>query len=220
MLTREIFFKEIYNKEYFHHLMSFLDEEYENKIVYPPRKEMRKAFQLTPLDKVKVVILGQDPYPNPYQAMGLAFSVPKGVNLPPSLMNIFKEINLEYNEDIAIKNGDLTYLTKQGVLLLNPILTVVEGKPLSHKIKEYNELFIDIMHLLDSLEQPIVFLLWGNNAKKYSNLLLNPKHLVIKTAHPSPLSANQGGWFNSGCFTKCNQFLRDSCLKEIEWIQQ
>lgn len=114
-------------------------------------------------------------------------------------------------------SGNLTYLATQGVLLLNPILTVEAHKPLSHKCKDYNSMFLDIMSELNNMDKPIVFLLWGGNAKQYAPLLTNPKHLVIKTAHPSPLSANQGGWFGSGCFLKTNQFLKDNNVEPINW---
>lgn len=217
--TREKFFQEIYKKDYFISLMKFLDSEYKTKTIYPPRNKMWNAFRMLELDKIKVVILGQDPYPNPNQAMGLSFSVPDDIPLPPSLINIYKEISLEYEKKFNDKGGDLTYLVSQGVLLLNPILTVVAHQPLSHKIKEYDLLFKDIMNLLNSLNQPIVFMLWGNNAKKYSNLLNNPKHLVIKTNHPSPLSANRGGWFYSNCFRNCNSFLKENNIGEINWLK-
>lgn len=212
------FFEEISNKDYFKSLNNFLENEYKKKIIYPPKQNIFYAFYLTPLKEVKVVILGQDPYPNPNQAMGLAFSVPDGVTLPPSLRNIFKEIENEFNELRFSPSGDLTYLAKQGVLLLNPILTVEAHKPLSHKIKEYDYLFKDIMNLLNNLSQPIVFMLWGNNAKKYEKLLTNENHLVLKTSHPSPLSANQGGWFDSGVFLKCNQFLESKGVEPIDWL--
>ncbi len=214
----KIFFEEISNKYYFKSLNNFLENEYKKKTIYPPKENIFYAFDLTPLNEVKVVILGQDPYPNPNQAMGLAFSVPDGVTLPPSLRNIFKEIENEFNELRFSSSGDLTYLAKQGVLLLNPILTVEAHKPLSHKIKEYDYLFKDIMNLLNNLNQPIVFMLWGNNAKKYEKLLTNENHLVLKTSHPSPLSANQGGWFDSGVFLKCNQFLKSKGVEPIDWL--
>ncbi len=214
------FFENIQKKEYFQKLMKFVNEEYQTKIIYPLKENLFNAFKLTPLQDVKVVILGQDPYPNPNQAMGLAFSVPEGIKLPPSLKNIYKEIISEFNLSIDLpQSGDLTYLAQQGVLLLNPYLTVVAGKPLSHKIKEYDYLFKDIMLKLNSLDKPIVFMLWGNNAKKHHKYLTNEKHMVIETAHPSPLSANQGGWFGSNCFLKADEFLKENNLNEIKWIK-
>lgn len=215
-----IVFSEIEKKEYFNKLMSFLSFEYENKTIYPPKEDLFNAFKYTKLQDVKVVILGQDPYPNPNQAMGLSFSVREGIPLPPSLKNIFKEIISEFNLNIDLPtSGDLTYLAKQGVLLLNPYLTVVAGHPLSHKIKEYDMFFKDIMSALNERKNPTVFMLWGNNAKKYHKFITNPKHLVIETSHPSPLSANQGGWFNSGCFLKTNEFLSKNNLEPIKWIK-
>lgn len=211
------FFKSIKNKEYVLRLESFLNEEYKNKVIYPPKELIFNAFTLTPLEDVKVVILGQDPYHEVNQAMGLAFSVPEGIKLPPSLINIFKEIQNEYHTNLNINNGDLTYLAKQGVLLLNPILTVEEGRPLSHKCKEYDLFFKDLMNYLDNLDQPICFMLWGGNAKKYKNYL-NNKHLILEANHPSPLSANRGGWFNNNHFILCNEYLKKNNLKEIEWL--
>lgn len=214
------FFENIQKKEYFQKLMKFVNEEYQTKVIYPLKENLFNAFKLTPLQDVKVVILGQDPYPNPNQAMGLAFSVPEGIKLPPSLKNIYKEIISEFNLSIDLpQSGDLTYLAQQGVLLLNPYLTVVAGKPLSHKIKEYDYLLKDIMLKLNSLDKPIVFMLWGNNAKKHHKYLTNEKHTVLETAHPSPLSANQGGWFGSNCFLKANEFLKENNLNEIKWIK-
>jgi uracil-DNA glycosylase len=216
MITRKEFFNEVYKKPYFKSLMNFLNEQYVKEVVYPPRSEMWNAFRLTSLDELKVVILGQDPYPNPNQAMGLSFSVPQGVELPPSLENIYKEIEDEFGFKKDHSNGDLTYLAKQGVLLLNPVLTVIAHRPLSHKIPEYDDLFKDVMALLNGLDKPLCFLLWGNNARRYDVLLTNPKHLVIETAHPSPLSANRGGWFKSGCFKKCNEYLKENGIEEIQ----
>ena len=216
-----IVFSEIEKKEYFNKLMDFLSFEYANKTIYPPKEDLFNAFKYTKLQDVKVVILGQDPYPNPNQAMGLAFSVREGVALPPSLKNIFKEIISEFNLNIDLPtSGDLTYLAKQGVLLLNPYLTVVANHPLSHKIKEYDLFFLDIMKVLDSLNRPIVFLLWGGNAKKYAKYLKNPLHKVIMTNHPSPLSANRGGWFNSNCFLDTNKFLKEHNETEIVWLNK
>ena len=212
-------FDDISKKEYFKKLMSFLESEYQTKTIYPPKDLIFNAFKLTPLSEVKVVILGQDPYPNPNQAMGLAFSVNEGIALPPSLKNIFKEIYLEYGieKDLPV-SGDLSYLASQGVLLLNPYLTVVAHHPLSHKLKEYDNLFKDILETLNNEDHPIVFMLWGNNAKRHHKLLTNSKHLVIETSHPSPLSSNQGGWFNSNCFKLANEFLKENGEKEIKWI--
>ena len=214
----EDLFKEVKEKDYSKRLNSFLDEEYKSKTVYPPRELMFNAFNLTPYENVKVVILGQDPYHEPNQAMGLAFSVPKGVDLPPSLQNIYKEIGNEYGVNILNKSGDLTYLAKQGVLLLNPTLSVVEHKPLSHKCAEYDEFFKDVMAFLNNNSNPIVFMLWGNNAKQYKKYITNKNHLILESVHPSPLSANRGGWFGNNHFKKTNDFFKKNGLKEIDWI--
>lgn len=216
------YFKNLFNtlkeKDYFKELNSFLDKEYSKYTIYPKKEEIFKAFSFFNEKDLKVVIIGQDPYPNKDQANGLAFSVNKGIKLPPSLINIYKEIEIEFNCVMDFNNGDLTYLAKQGVLLLNPILTVKEKEPLSHKNKLYDNLFKDIMKYLDSLDQNIVFLLWGNNAKKYDKLITNKKRLVIKTNHPSPLSANRGGWFNSNCFYNTNKYLENNNIKPIYWV--
>lgn len=211
-------FDKIKEEDYSKKLNAFLNEEYKTKVIYPPRSKMFNAFLYTPLDKVKVVILGQDPYHEKGQAVGLAFSVPDGVELPPSLQNIYKEIGNEYHEDLSKCSGDLTYLTKQGVLLINPILSVVEHRPLSHKCKEYELFFNEIMGVLNKQEQPIVFLLWGNNARAFKSLLNNPNHLILESVHPSPLSANRGGWFGNNRFIKCNEFLVSKGLVPIDWI--
>ena len=216
MKTWNDFFEEIKQKDYCYKLKSFLDEEYAHKTIYPPREMIFNAFKLTPLDKIKVVIIGQDPYHEKGQAMGLSFSVPNSCKLPPSLINIFKEIEIEFNKPV-MKLGDLTYLAKQGVFLLNTILTVEEGKPMSHNIKEYSYFIRDLLGFLDKIDQPMVFMLWGGSAKKYEQFIINQNHLVIKRTHPSPLGANQGGWFNMNTFTSCNDFLKSKNVKAIEW---
>lgn len=210
------FFETIKEKDYCLKLKSFLDYEYAHKTIYPPRELMFNAFKLTPLNEVKVVVIGQDPYHEKGQAMGLAFSVPNSCKVPPSLINIFKEIELEFGKPV-MKLGDLTYLTKQGVFLLNTVLTVEEGKPLSHNIKEYSYFMRDLLGFLDDLDQPMVFMLWGGNAQKYEQFITNKNHLVIKRTHPSPLGANHGGWFNMNTFKSCNDFLASKNLKTIEW---
>lgn len=214
----EDLFKEVKKQEYSRKLNSFLDEEYKTKTIYPPRKLLFNAFSLTPYNKVKVVILGQDPYHEPKQAMGLAFSVPKGVDLPPSLQNIYKEIGNEYGVNILNKSGDLTYLSKQGVLLLNPILSVEEHKPLSHKCIEYDCFFKDVMTFLNENNNPIVFMLWGNNAKQYKKYITNKNHFILESVHPSPLSANRGGWFENNHFKKANEFFKSHNIEEIDWL--
>lgn len=213
----EIFFHELRQKEYFQQLEAFLDEEYSTKTIFPERKNIFRAFDLTPVEEVKVVIIGQDPYHEPGQAQGLAFSVPQGTKVPPSLVNIYKEIQNDIGCPVDVKNGDLTYLAKQGVLLINAYFTVISGMALSHHIKQYDLLMLDIINYLNKLDQPIVFMLWGNFAKKYEKYLTNPQHLILKSAHPSPLGANHGGWFNEHQFSKTNEYLKSYGLKPIEW---
>ena len=213
------FFEKEKEKAYFRKLEEFLDNEYKNKVIYPPRDLVFNAFSLCPLDKIKVVIIGQDPYHEPNQAMGLSFSVPSTCKVPPSLKNIYKEIEDDCNEIFFNKDGDLTYLANQGVLLLNSILTVEQGKPLSHNIKEYEELYHNILKELDELDYPFVFMLWGGNAKKQSVYLKNPKHLVLCANHPSPLSANRGGFFGCKHFSKANQFLIQNGIEPIIWTK-
>ena len=213
------FFEKEKEKAYFRKLEEFLDNEYKKKVIYPPRDLVFNAFSLCPLDKIKVVIIGQDPYHEPEQAMGLSFSVPSTCKVPPSLKNIYKEIEDDCNEIFFNKDGDLTNLANQGVLLLNSILTVEQGKPLSHNIKEYDELYHNILKELDELDYPFVFMLWGGNAKKQSVYLKNPKHLVLCANHPSPLSANRGGFFGCKHFTKANQFLIQNGIEPIIWTK-
>ena len=212
-------FNQIKSKEYAIKLNKFLDEEYAKYRIFPSRDNMFNAFKYTPLEEVKVVIFGQDPYHEEGQAMGLSFSVPDNIKVPPSLVNIYKEIEIEYNAQFKSKSGDLTYLAKQGVLLLNTILTVREHQPLSHNIKEYNLFMQDILTTLNDLDQPIVFLLWGGNAKSLSKYLTNKNHLILTATHPSPLGANHGGWFNCNHFRKTNEFLVKNALKPINWLK-
>lgn len=210
------FFEREKEQEYFKNLLSRLDEEYNNKIIYPEKENLFRAFKETKLDDVKVVILGQDPYHEEQQATGLAFSVPGGLKLPPSLKNIYQEIENEYNY-LMLNNGDLTYLARQGVLLINAFLSVEAHKPLSHHFKEYEIFITHLFSYLNNIDRPIVYMLWGNFAKKFAKLISNPNHLVIKRNHPSPLSANKGGWFNQNTFIECDNFLLSKGLKPIDW---
>lgn len=212
-------FNKIKSKDYAIRLNLFLDKEYASHRIFPSRDNIFNAFKFTPLEEVKVVIFGQDPYHEEGQAMGLSFSVPDNIKVPPSLVNIYKEIELEYNAQFKSKSGDLTYLAKQGVLLLNTILTVREHCPLSHNIKEYNLFMQDIISTLNELDQPIVFLLWGGNAKSLSKYLTNKNHLILTATHPSPLGANHGGWFNCNHFRLTNEFLVKNGLKPINWLK-
>ena len=211
------FFKKLQNEEFCLKLNDFLNKEYRDYTCYPPRELLFNAFRLTPLDKVKVVIVGQDPYHEPGQAMGLSFSVPEGIKVPPSLVNIYKEIAQEYDCKMNFSCGDLTYLANQGVLLLNSILSVRAHQALSHNIEEYKQFLAAVLDVLDKQTTPIVFLLWGGPARKLKGYLHNPNHLILECIHPSPLAANHGGWFGNNHFKKANQYLHDHGVKEINW---
>jgi len=210
-------FEAIKNKEYAKTLKAFLDEEYQKETIYPPRDMVYQAFKLTKPSDLKVVIIGQDPYHNSGQAMGLSFSVPRGIEPPPSLINIYKEIENDVGLKMAFSNGDLTPWAQQGVLLLNAYLTVRAGKPLSHRRAEYDAFINDVMVYLDHLDQPLVFMLWGGFAKQYIPMVTNPKHIVLKAVHPSPMAANQGGWFGQHLFSQCNSYLSENGIKSIDW---
>ena len=214
------FFSLIKENEYSKKLNVFLNKEYSSYECYPPRDLLFNAFKLTKLKDVKVVIIGQDPYHEPGQAMGLSFSVPRTVRVPPSLINIYKEIQDEYGVKMDLTNGDLTYLANQGVLMLNAILSVRAHQALSHNIPEYELFFHDVLRVLDNQHHPIVFLLWGTYARRLKKSLHNPAHLILECAHPSPLSANHGGWFGNGHFKKANEFLVENGLTPIDWCKQ
>ena len=206
--------KDEFKKEYFEKLGIFIKDEYKNKTIYPEYKNIFNALRYTDYDDVKVVILGQDPYHGDKEAHGLSFSVQEGVPMPLSLRNIFKEL---YN-DLGVKRDltDLTDWAKQGVLLLNSIMTVVKDTPLSHKDKGW-EIFTDyIIEKLGEREEPIVFILWGNYARSKKELIKNKKHLIIESVHPSPLSASRG-FFGSKPFSKTNAFLEKNNIKPIKW---
>ena len=211
------FFKNMQNEDFCLRLNDFLNKEYRDYTCYPPRELLFNAFKLTPLNKVKVVIVGQDPYHEPGQAMGLSFSVPKGIKVPPSLINIYKEIAEEYDCKMNYASGDLTYLANQGVLLLNSILSVRAHQALSHNIDEYKMFLASVLELLDKQTQPIVFLLWGGPARKLKGYLHNPSHLILECIHPSPLAAIHGGWFGNNHFRKANDYLSTYGLSEIKW---
>ena len=204
-----------FSQPYFKKLSEFLKKEYEEKTIYPPKQEVFSSFYFTDMDKVKVVILGQDPYHEPNQAHGMCFSVKPGNPLPKSLQNIYREIH----DDLGISMSSSGYLlpwAKQGVLLINTVMTVERGKANSHKDHGW-EIFTDhVISKLDSLDQPMVFLLWGANARSKEALLKNPKHLILKAAHPSPLSA-YNGFFGCRHFSKTNEFLIRNGLKPIDW---
>lgn len=213
-MTWEEFFLEEKKKKYFKDLLNFVINEYNKEICHPDFDDIWTSFKLTKLENVKVVILGQDPYHNFNQAHGLAFSVKTG-KLPPSLRNIYKEIESNFNIKLN-QDGDLSYLAKQGVLLLNDILTVRHLKPLSHKNMGWEVLTNNIIKLLDTLDKPMVFILWGKNARKKSMLIKNKKHIILESAHPSPLSAYHG-FFGSKPFSKTNEYLIYNNLEPIRW---
>ena len=207
--------KVIWNSDGFNKFYNMIMKEYDKKTIYPPKEYLFNALKLTSYKDTKVVIVGQDPYHGEHQAHGLSFSVQKGVKLPPSLQNIFKELE----SDLGIKpslDGDLTNWAKQGVLLLNAVLTVEKDKAASHRNLGW-ELFTDyIIKTLNKKDEPVVFILWGNFAKEKAKLITNPKHYVIMSPHPSPFSAYTG-FFGSKPFSKTNEFLLKNNLKPIDW---
>ena len=207
--------KVIWNSTNFNKFYQHILDLYNKEIVYPPKEYIFNALKLTPYKEVKVVIVGQDPYHGEGEAHGLSFSVQKGIKVPPSLKNIYKELN----DDLGIQNsvdGDLTKWAKQGVLLLNAVLTVEKDSPASHKGLGWEPLTDYIIRKINSKETPIVFILWGNFAKSKRNLITNPKHLVLESAHPSPFSANYG-FFGSKPFSKTNNFLQKNNFQPIDW---
>lgn len=188
-----------------------------NKPIYPPTDLIFNAFKLCTFNNTKVVILGQDPYHKKGQAMGLSFSVPKGITIPPSLKNIYKELKNEYNDKFDIPNhGDLTSWAEQGVLLLNTALTVIEGKPNSHS-EYWKELTDNIIKHISDNKEHVVFILWGNNAKQKSSLIDKEKHLVLEHTHPSPLATRTYPFIGNNHFKLCNEYLKKHNLREIEW---
>jgi len=203
-------------KDYFRRLIDQVSDSYLRETVYPPFDQVFHALEATPLNQVKVVIIGQDPYFNPGQANGMAFSVGAGTRLPPSLVNIYKELFYEYGYPVPKTNGSLEPWARQGVLLLNATLTVKGGQALSHSQWGWQTFTDEIIRTIDKEERPIVYLLWGNYAKEKANLISNKKACIIKTAHPSPMSATRG-FFCSDCFKRANTFLTENKLDPIAW---
>ena len=202
-------------KEYYKKLMEFVEQEYKTKTIFPPKENIYSAFEHTPYNKVKVVIIGQDPYHGEGEAHGLSFSVCPNVKIPPSLKNIYKELNTEMGCYIP-NNGYLVKWADQGVLLLNAVLTVEKDKPASHRGKGW-EIFTDnIIAEINKKDEPVVFMLWGNFAKSKKKLLNNPKHLVLESAHPSPFSARHG-FFGNNHFILANEYLKKNGLEPIDW---
>ena len=204
-----------YKEKYFEELLEFVKNEYKTKTIYPKQNEVFNAFRYTDYDNLKVVILGQDPYHGPNQAEGLSFSVSNEVLKPPSLQNIFKELESDLQIPFPESNS-LKPWAKQGVLLLNAVLTVEEHKPTSHKDKGWETFTDDVIKIINQKETPVVFILWGAYARNKRSLITNPKHFVIESAHPSPFSA-RNGFFGSKPFSKTNEFLRKNNIKEIDW---
>jgi len=202
-------------KPYYKELYTFVKKEYDSRIVYPPSDDIFNAFHLTPLNDVKVLILGQDPYHEPNQAHGLSFSVKPEVKIPPSLVNIYKELQ----DDLGLKipnNGYLTKWASQGVLLLNTVLTVRAHEANSHKGKGWEQFTDAIISAVNEQDRPLVYMLWGSPAQSKIPMLTNPKHLILKAPHPSPLSAYRG-FFGCKHFSQCNEFLIKNGQEPIDW---
>ena len=204
-----------FEKPYYQELRGFLKREYSTQKIYPDMNDIFNALKYTPYEKVRVVILGQDPYHGPGQAHGLCFSVQKGIDKPPSLQNIFKELKDEMDFEIP-KDGWLVPWAERGVLLLNTVLTVQAGNANSHKGKGWEYLTDRIIELLDERDTPMVFMLWGANARAKTALMFNPSHLILEAPHPSPLSAHSG-FFGCGHFKAANKFLASEGLEPIDW---
>lgn len=212
-------FNEIIQKEremeYFKELECFVNDQYENCTVFPPKEKIFRCFEFNDYDDVKVVIIGQDPYHDVNQANGLAFSVERGMKIPPSLVNIYKEAHDDVGIDIP-DHGDLSSWAKQGVLLMNSVLTVEAHKANSHKDKGWEVFTHHIIEYMNKREKPIVFILWGNQAIAKAKVIDEDRHFVIKSPHPSPLSSYRG-FFGSKPFSKTNEFLKSIGEKEIDW---
>lgn len=208
--------KDEFKKEYYLKLRQILINEYRSQRIFPGMYDIFNALKLTSYSDVKCVIIGQDPYHGEGQAHGLSFSVRKGIAPPPSLVNIFKEIKDDIGIDNTGKHGELTKWAENGVLLLNSVLTVRANQARSHHGLGWEEFTSNVIRLLNLREKPMVFMLWGNDAKSKAQLITNPQHLVLKSAHPSPLSA-YNGFFGCRHFSKANDFLRNHSIPEIDW---
>ena len=210
------YLKSEFEKPYFAKLTENVRNEYKNGLCFPPAKLVFNAFNLCPFNKVKVVILGQDPYHELGQAMGLSFSVPDGVMLPPSLQNIYKEIQSDLGKPIPT-SGDLTRWAKQGVLLLNATLTVRAHAANSHQALGWQNFTDAAIAALSNHREHVMFMLWGGFARSKKRLIDTNRHCIIESVHPSPLSANRGGWFGQHQFSRCNAYLKQQGLDEIDW---
>ncbi|MFC1733459.1 uracil-DNA glycosylase [candidate division KSB1 bacterium] len=207
--------QEEFQKPYFKELTDFVRQEYQTKKIFPPPKDVFKAFDLCPFSEVKVVMLGQDPYHGPGQAHGLCFSVNQGIPKPPSLINIYKEIADDLGKSIP-NHGNLEHWAKQGVFLLNAILSVVASQPTSHRNKGWEQFTDAVIRMISEKKEHVVFLLWGSYAQSKSVLIDSGKHLILKAPHPSPLSAHRG-FFGCKHFSKTNEYLKSVGLSEIDW---
>lgn len=207
--------KDEFEKEYFHKLIGFVEEEYKKKEIFPKQNEIFNAFRYTPYENVKVVILGQDPYHGVGQAQGLSFSVRNEVGRPPSLQNIFKELESDLGIQVS-KNNSLIPWAKEGILLLNAVLTVEKDKAASHKDQGWETFTDAVIQKINEKETPVVFILWGAYARSKKCYITNPKHYIIESPHPSPFSAYHG-FFGSKPFSKTNQFLKKHQIEPINW---
>lgn len=204
-----------FEKPYFKELVSFIKQEYQEHTVYPPGPKIFNAFNHCTFDETKVVIIGQDPYHNPGQANGLAFSVAEGVRTPPSLKNIYKEISDEFNKPMP-DSGNLERWADQGVLLLNATLTVRENQPGAHQKKGWEEFTDAVIRTVSTEKEHLVFMLWGAYAQKKGSIIDDTRHLVLKSAHPSPFAANRG-FFGNNHFIKANEYLKSKGKEPIDW---
>lgn len=209
------FLKDEFSKPYYKELYYFVKKEYSEYVIFPPSDEIFSALEITPINDVKVVIIGQDPYHEKDQAHGMSFSVKPGIKTPPSLQNMYKELHDELGLYIP-NNGYLDKWARQGVLLLNTVLTVREGAANSHKGKGWEQFTDAVIEAVNKQDRPVVYLLWGSNARAKKKLITNPKHLVLETVHPSPLSA-YNGFFGCGHFAKANEYLKQNGIEQIDW---
>lgn len=204
-----------FSKPYYKDLFQFVKSEYDSHVIFPPSEELFSALEVTDISNVKVVLLGQDPYHEIGQAHGMSFSVKPGIKTPPSLRNMYKELQDELGCYIP-NNGYLVKWAEQGVLLMNTVLTVREGNANSHKDKGWEEFTDAIIKAVNAQDRPVVYFLWGSNARSKKKLINNPKHLILETVHPSPLSA-YNGFFGCGHFKKANEFLQQNGIEPIDW---
>lgn len=205
-----------FDKDYFINLTELVRQEYQNHLCFPPGRQVFNAFNLCPFNDVKVVIIGQDPYHEPGQAMGLSFSVPVGTTIPPSLVNIFKEIQQDLGHPIP-QDGDLTRWCKQGVLLLNATLTVRAHEANSHQKLGWSQFTDAAIKALSDHRKGLVYMLWGSYARSKRYLINQQQNLILESVHPSPLSANRGGWFGQHQFSRCNAYLESKGITPVNW---